>query len=92
MLVELEPEGNPNWETLSEVLKEVHKDSQGSSETVLILVETLGTCRQLKQVIKVSILMTHLSARSGIFELVSKYYIRLQQVEGMKHITMKFEE
>lgn len=52
IFTELAPEGNPKWETLSEVLKEVHRDSGGSSETVLILVETMATCRQLKQVVK----------------------------------------
>ncbi|XP_046672972.1 DNA repair endonuclease XPF isoform X1 [Homalodisca vitripennis] len=46
---EVAPEMNPKWQTLSEVLKEIHGDSGGSSQTVLILVETLATCRQLKQ-------------------------------------------
>ncbi|XP_054274769.1 DNA repair endonuclease XPF-like [Macrosteles quadrilineatus] len=45
---EICPEVSPKWETLSEVLKEIHKDSEGSS-TVLVLVESVSTCKQLKQ-------------------------------------------
>jgi hypothetical protein len=44
------PEVSPKWETLSEVLKEIHRESDGTSQTVLVLVESVSTCKQLKQV------------------------------------------
>lgn len=48
----IEPEANPKWETLTEVLKEIHKATTSQSHVVLILVDSHETCYQLKQVRK----------------------------------------
>jgi hypothetical protein len=54
---EVQPEVNPKWEVLSEVLKEVDALSKQAAEKdashnnkVLVLVEDSRTCSQLKQV------------------------------------------
>lgn len=45
----VEPEPNPKWETLTEVLKDIHKAASNISHVVLVLVDSQETCRQLKQ-------------------------------------------
>ncbi|XP_075228902.1 DNA repair endonuclease XPF mei-9 [Lycorma delicatula] len=46
---EVEPEPNPKWEALSEILKEIHKNSKGSVVTVVVLVNDSSTVLQLKR-------------------------------------------
>lgn len=46
-----EVEPHPKWEILGETLKEIRQQSsEAGSETVLILVKNIETCRQLKKV------------------------------------------
>lgn len=44
---EVDPEPNPKWEALDEILKEI-RTSSGKQETVLILVSSIESCRQLR--------------------------------------------
>lgn len=46
----MDPEPNPKWKALDEILKEVRGTSSCEPEVVLILVSSIETCRQLKDV------------------------------------------
>jgi hypothetical protein len=47
--LEVDPEPNPKWRALDEILKEI-RSSSGEPEIVLILVSSIESCRQLKDV------------------------------------------
>ncbi|CAH0391346.1 unnamed protein product [Bemisia tabaci] len=42
------PEQNPKWSALSEALKEIQEDAGNSPATVLVFVDSIETCKQLK--------------------------------------------
>lgn len=46
---DVDPEPNPKWKALDEILKEV-RGTSNEPEIVLILVSSIETCRQLKDV------------------------------------------
>lgn len=46
---DVDPEPNPKWKALDEILKEA-RGTSNEPEVVLILVSSIETCRQLKDV------------------------------------------
>ena len=50
MFLDLDPELNPKWEALIEVLNEIQNEEADETKTVLILVESKSTVKQLKEV------------------------------------------
>lgn len=52
MFIDLSPEPNPKWETLTEILEEIQGETNDvdAPPTILILVESKFTVNQLKEV------------------------------------------
>ncbi|XP_050425098.1 DNA repair endonuclease XPF isoform X1 [Adelges cooleyi] len=48
---EISPEPNPKWGGLTEILKEIGQNSKDNGEVVLVLVQSIDTCRQLKKLL-----------------------------------------